>query len=178
MKPGAWWSYRELVREPVGPIWSTTEYTTRFDLRQVGHALLLVQTGGADPGTGPVERGEGWLRLGVWTGEEALPMPLVVGATGPGAEPGLRGWTVEASEQVKVPAGTFADALRCALRTGTSESVLWIEPTIGVVRETYGRPGQPPDVERQLLRWSGSSEGPRRRLPRATTGARTVGGRH
>ena len=49
-----------------------------------------------------------------------------------------------------MPAGRFK-ALRCALRTWRSESVLWIAPGVGVVRETQGSPGRRPEIERVLL---------------------------
>jgi hypothetical protein len=62
---------------------------------------------------------------------------------------------VEAEEEVRVPAGDFL-ARRCALRTRQIEAVLWIAPGIGVVRETQGVPGQRPEIERVLLRWSGT----------------------
>ncbi len=105
-------------------------------------------------GRGLVDWGEGWVRLTPWTGEEPLPLPLVVGAKGPGLEEGLAGWVVEAEEAVAVPAGEFR-ALRCALRTPDLESVLWIVPLVGVIRETQGAPGLPPELQRELLRWSG-----------------------
>jgi hypothetical protein len=54
---------------------------------------------------------------------------------------------------VAVPAGVFI-ALRCALRTWRSESVLWIAPGVGVVKESMGTPGQRPEIERVLLRAS------------------------
>ncbi len=49
-----------------------------------------------------------------------------------------------------VPAGRF-QALRCALRTWRSVSVLWIVPGVGVVKETQGSPGRRPEIERVLL---------------------------
>jgi hypothetical protein len=75
-----------------------------------------------------------------------------VGARGP-AEDERPGWLVEALEEVEVPAGRF-QAFRCALRTWRSESVLWIAPGVGVVKETIGAPGQRPELERVLLRAS------------------------
>lgn len=59
---------------------------------------------------------------------------------------------MEAEEDVIVPAGTLR-ALRCALRTRRSESVLWIAPGVGIVRETQGIPGMRPGIGRVLLRW-------------------------
>jgi hypothetical protein len=114
----------------------------------------VFQSGGADPAPGPVERGDGWIRLAPWTGEDALPVPLTVGHSGPAAPGAPRGWEVEAEEDVQVPAGTFR-ARRCAVRTRQVESVLWIAPGVGIVRETQGTPGQRPEIERVLLRWSG-----------------------
>jgi len=112
------------------------------------------QTGGADPVPGPAEVGDGWLRLTPWTGEEALPLPLAIGAMGPQSSAGLEAWSVEGEETVSVPAGEFR-ALRCTLKTPSQESLLWITPGVGVVREAHGVPGEPPDIERELLRWSG-----------------------
>jgi hypothetical protein len=100
----------------------------------------------------PVESGDGYLRLGPWTGDEALPLPLQVGRSGP-AEDGRAAWIVESEEQVTVPAGVFT-AFRCALRTWRSESLLWIAPGVGVVRETVGVPGRRPEIERVLLKAS------------------------
>jgi hypothetical protein len=61
---------------------------------------------------------------------------------------------VDAEEEVVVPAGLFR-ALRCVLRGPGSESVLWVVPGVGVVRETQGsgRPGRRPEIERVLLKW-------------------------
>ncbi len=151
LQPGTWWEFRESYSEPVGGIDSITDDLTRFEVRGTIERPFLQQTGGADPGSGPVEAGEGWIRLGPWTGEDTLPLPLVVGRSGPASEAGP-GFTVEAEEQVSVPAGTFR-ALRCALRTRQNESVLWIVPDVGIVRETQGTPGQRPEIERVLLRW-------------------------
>jgi hypothetical protein len=151
---GAWWEYRELARERAGTIWSATESTTRFEVRRTRDGLFLHQSGGADPAPGPIERGEGWLRLTPWTGEEALPDPLTTGAAGPPAEDGLEPWRVEGEELVSVPAGDFR-AFRCALRTSSLESVLWVVPDVGVVQEMHGVAGQPPELQRVLLRWSG-----------------------
>jgi hypothetical protein len=151
LEPGTWWEYRESYAEPVGGIDAITDETTRFEVRGSREQPFLLQTGGADPGSGPVESGEGWIRLGPWTGEDALPLPLEVGRTGPPSEAGP-GFAVEAEEEVSVPAGTFS-TLRCALRTRENESVLWIAPGVGVVRETQGTPGQRPEIERVLLRW-------------------------
>jgi hypothetical protein len=113
----------------------------------------VLQTGGADPSPGPVEAGEGWIRLTPWTGEDALPLPLEVGRAGPRTEGG-EAWKVETEEEVTVPAGTFR-ALRCVLRGSGSVSTLWITPGVGVVRETQGSgaPGRRPEIERVLLKW-------------------------
>jgi hypothetical protein len=151
LQPGTWWEFRESYSEPVGGIDRITDETTRFEVRGSVEQPFLQQTGGADPGSGPVEAGEGWIRLGPWTGEDALPLPLAVGRRAPPSEGGP-GYTVEAEEEVSVPAGTFR-ALRCALRTRQNESLLWIAPGVGVVRETQGTPGQRPEIERVLLRW-------------------------
>jgi hypothetical protein len=110
------------------------------------------QSGGADPVSGPVEQGAGWLRVLPWTGEDALPLPLEVGAAGPGSTADHQGWQVEAEEEIAVPAGVFR-AFRCAIRTWTHESVLWITPGVGVVKETHGAPRLRPEIERVLLRW-------------------------
>jgi hypothetical protein len=62
---------------------------------------------------------------------------------------------MEAEETMEVPAGIFR-SLRCALRGPGSESVLWIAPGVGVVRETQGsgRSGRRPEIERVLLKWA------------------------
>lgn len=151
LEPGTWWEYREMYTEYLGPIDSTEEGTTRFEVRGRRERLFVNQTGGFDPSPGPVDQGEGWIRLGPWTGEDALPVPLEPGRSGPPSEGG-GGWTVEAEEDVTVPAGTFR-ALRCAVRTRSNASVLWIAPGVGVVRETQGAPGRRPEIERVLLRW-------------------------
>ena len=159
LEAGNWWEYRELAREKTGAIWSATELTTRFEVRSTARGLFIRQIGGADPAPGPAELGENWIRLAPWTGEEALPLPLVVGRVGRGPGEALEGWRVEAEEAVEVPAGQFS-ALRCALRTRTLESLLWIVPGVGVVKETQGSPGQPPDLERELVTWSGAPPPP------------------
>lgn len=152
LEAGSSWVYREAYAEKHGEVDVVTEEETRFEVRERGRQILVVQTGGADPaGTGPVETGEGFVRLGPWTGEEPLPVPLQVGRSGPPAEDGRPGWTVEAEEEITVPAGTFK-VFRCALRTWRSESVLWIAPGLGVVRETQGAPGARPEIDRVLLR--------------------------
>jgi len=158
LDPGTWWEFRESYTEHLGGLDSTTDDTTRFEVRESRSGLLLRQEGGADPGSAPIEVGEDWLRLGAWTGEEALPLPLEPGRSGPPSEAGP-GWKVEAEEEVVVPAGTFK-ALRCALRTRQSESVLWIAPGVGVVRQTEGVPGRVPEIERRLLKWGGPKNGP------------------
>jgi hypothetical protein len=133
---------------------STTDSVTRFEVRGGAGRPYIHQAGGADPSSGPVEAGEGWIRLTPWTGEDALPLPLEPGRTGPRAEGG-GAWTVEAEEEVLVPAGLFR-GLRCVLRGPGSESVLWVVPGVGVVRETQGsgRPGRRPEIERVLLKWA------------------------
>lgn len=158
LEPGTWWEYAEYYTEHIGALDSTSEDTTRFEVRGTRRRLFLNQTGGADPSPGPVEQGDGWIRLGPWTGEEALPLPLEPGRSGPPAEGG-GAWTVEAEEEVTVPAGTFR-ALRCAVRTRGSESVLWIAPGVGVVRERQGVPARRPEIERVLRRWSGAPARP------------------
>jgi hypothetical protein len=155
LEPGTWWEYKESYAEPVGGIDSITDDITRFEVRGTLEQPFIHQSGGADPGSGPVEWGEGWIRLGPWTGEDALPVPLDVGRTAPATEAGP-GFTVEAEEEVTVPAGTFR-ALRCALRTTKSESVLWIARDVGIVRETQGAPGTRPEIERVLLRYGAAS---------------------
>jgi hypothetical protein len=151
LQPGTWWEYRESYAERLGALDSISDDTTRFEVRGSAERPLLRQQGGTDPGSTPIEIGEGWIRIGVWTGEEPLPLPLEVGRAGPPSEGGP-GWRVEAEEDVTVPGGTFR-TLRCALRTRSSESILWIAPGIGVVRETQGSPGRRPEIERVLLRW-------------------------
>jgi hypothetical protein len=155
LESGTWWEFRETSREKVGALWSATETVTRFVMRGAGQNLHLHQDGGLDPTPGPVEWGEGWIRLGPWTGEEPLPLPLARGATGPGLAPDLAGWHVEDEETLIVPAGEF-HVFRCALRTPEQESILWIAPGVGVIRDTHGTPGEPPYLERSLLRWSGA----------------------
>jgi hypothetical protein len=151
---GTYWEYRESYTEVLGEVDSTTDGTTRFEVRGRAERPYIHQEGGADPSPGPVEAGDGWIRLTPWTGEDALPLPLLPGRSGPRAEGG-GAWTVEAEEDVEVPAGTFR-SLRCALRGPGSESLLWIVPGVGVVRETQGtgRPGRRPEIERVLLSWA------------------------
>lgn len=158
--PGDFWDYRETYAEHRGDVDVVTDEDTRFEMRGTPGRPLVVQTGGVDPaGAAPIEIGEDWIRLGPWTGEEALPLPLAVGARRPADDEGRAGWVVEATEEVSVPAGRFT-ALRCALRTWRSESVLWIVPDVGVVRETQGSPGRRPEIERVLLRASTLRAGP------------------
>jgi hypothetical protein len=151
LKPGAFWEYRESYAERMGEIDSISDETTRFEVRGTPGHLVIRQTGGADPASGPVEEGEGWIRLTPWTGEEALPLPLEVGRSGPPSEAGAVVWKVEAEEEITVPAGTFR-ALRCALRTPTTVAILWIAPGVGVVKEQQGTPKARPQIERVLLR--------------------------
>ncbi|MCG6920857.1 MAG: hypothetical protein LJF15_07220 [Acidobacteria bacterium] len=160
LAPGTWWDYRESWTERLGGIDSITDAETRFEVRGSVDSPFLYQSGGDDPVAAPVETGEGWIRLGPWTGEDPLPVPLEVGRSGPSSEAGP-GWQVEAMEEVTVPAGRFR-ALRCAFRTHRMESVLWIAPGVGVVREAHGPPGLRPDLERVLLAWSGGEEQPER----------------
>ena len=153
LTPGTWWEYRESWTERLGGIDSITDLETRFTVTGSTEAPFLYRSGGDDPVAGPVEIGDGWIRLGPWTGEDPLPLPLEVGRSGP-LSGGRPGWQVEAEEDVTVPAGRYR-ALRCAFRTWRMESVLWIAPGVGVVRETHGPPGRRPDLERVLLSWSG-----------------------
>lgn len=153
LEPGTWWEFRESYTEHLGALDSTTDDTTRFEVRESRNGPLLRQEGGADPASAPIELGDDWIRLGAWTGEDPLPLPLEPGRSGPPSEGGP-GWKVEAEEEVVLPAGTFK-ALRCALRTRQSESVLWIALGVGVVRQTEGVPGRAPEIERRLLRWGG-----------------------
>jgi acetylornithine deacetylase/succinyl-diaminopimelate desuccinylase-like protein len=156
LDPGTWWVYREAYTERIGALDSIEEDTTRFQVTGSRARPFISQSGGADPAPGPVERGEGWIRLGPWTGEEALPVPLVPGRRGPTLPGAAAGWEVEGDEEVQVPAGTFRTR-RCALRTRQIEAVLWIAPGVGVVRETQGVPGLRPEIERVLLKWSGAA---------------------
>jgi hypothetical protein len=93
--------------------------------------------------------GEGFLRFGILTGDEALPLPLRV-ETPPVADPSR--FTVEGEEVLEVPSGIYL-TLRCAVRTARFVSILWIAEGVGVVRQVEGRPGAHPDLERVLLRW-------------------------
>jgi hypothetical protein len=163
LEPGTWWEYRESYTERIGSLDSTSDDTTRFEVRGSGARPFIRQNGGADPTSGPVESGPGWIRLTPWTGEDALPVPLEPGRSGPPSGAGAA-WTVEEVEEVSVPAGTFA-ALRCALRTRENASVLWIAPGVGVVRETQGPPGRRPEIERVLLRWGAPPSSPSRAQP-------------
>jgi hypothetical protein len=141
-RAGQWWVYR---------------YLDHQDGRRATFAEarpFVVQRGGVDPVSGPAQAGPGWVRVAPWTGEDAIPAPLEVGRAGPAPEGGDSGWTVESEETVAVPAGTFA-TFRCAYRTATAVSILWIAPAVGVVREAHGPPGGRPELERDLLRWAG-----------------------
>ncbi len=151
---GNWWVYRESYTERIGPLDSTEDEVTRFEIGGRPEAPFVHQSGGADPVSGPVERGDGWIVVSPWTGEDRLPLPLEPGRVGPSGGGGMAGWTVEAEEEVTVPAGTFK-AMRCALRTRRSVSILWIAPGVGVVREAHGAPRRRPEIERVLLRWFG-----------------------
>jgi len=151
LDPGTWWEYQEAYSVPSGELDLITDEVTRFTITGSAARPFVLQTGGFDPSPGPVERNHSWLRLGPWTGEEALPLPLEPGRSGPRSEGG-GSWTVEDAEEVTVPAGTFV-ALRCAFRTWTTVSVLWIAPGVGIVREIQGAPGRRPEIERVLLRW-------------------------
>jgi len=156
LSPGTWWEYRETYTERIGALDSIQDDTTRFAVGGRVAAPFIHQSGGADPVSGPVRWGDDWISLAPWTGEERLPLPLEPGRAGPPPAPGLEAWTVEERQSVTVPAGTF-EALRCALRTRRLHSVLWIAPSVGVVREQHGEPGRRPEIERVLLRWSGAS---------------------
>jgi len=158
LEPGTWWEYRESYTEHLPGLDSTTDETTRFEIRGTPEHLFVAQTGGVDPTSGPVEQAPGWIRLTPWTGEDPLPLPLLAGAEGP-LEEGV-GWRVEAEEEIQVPAGTFR-ALRCALRAQRAVSLLWIAAGVGVVREIRGAPGAHPDLERVLLRFHARSPGRR-----------------
>ena len=150
LEDGGFWIYREAYSEQRGGLDSITEEETRFVVRRSPAHVFVVQKGGADPaGTVPVESGDGYVRLGPWTGDEALPVPLQVGRSGP-SEDGRTAWIVEAEEEISVPAGVFT-AFRCALRTWRTESLLWIATGVGVVKETIGAPGRRPEIERVLL---------------------------
>lgn len=150
--PGTWWEYRESYTERVGEFGSTSDENTRFEVRGSLTRPFLIQSGGFDPASGPIERGEDWLRIGPWTGEESLPLPLEVGRRGPPGEGGPERWTVASEEDVTVPAGSFR-ALRCDFLTRRSASTLWIAPGVGIVREAHGETGRHPDLERVLVRW-------------------------
>ena len=151
--PGSFWEYRESYSEQRGDVAATEDATTRFQLSRGRKGLYLAQRGGADPVSGPVEQGPGWLRLLPWTGEDALPLPLELGSVGPGSADDHPGWRVEAAEELTVPAGTFS-TLRCAIRTPPWHvSLLWIAPGVGIVKETQGAPGRRPEIERVLLRF-------------------------
>jgi hypothetical protein len=152
LEPGTYWVYRETYTEHLGALDAHSDELTRFEVRGSAERPFVLQTGGVDPASAPVEWGPDWLRLGPWTGEDALPLPLEVGRAAPAQDGGGAVFVVEAAEEVEVPAGTFT-ALRCALRTSGNESVLWIAPGVGVVREVQGQPGRRPEIERVLLRW-------------------------
>jgi hypothetical protein len=149
---GSFWEYLESYAEQHAGVAAIEDATTRFTMQRGRKGFYVAQRGGADPASGPVERGEGWIRLLPWTGEDALPLPLAPGRVGPGSSPDHAGWRVEAEEEVTVPAGTFK-ALRCAIRSWTQVSQLWIAPGVGVVKETQGVPGRTPEIERVLTRW-------------------------
>ena len=93
LTPGTWWDYRESWTERLGGIDSITDLETRFTVTGSIEAPFLYQSGGDDPVAGPVEIGDGWIRLGPWTGEDPLPLPLEVGRSGPpsGGRPWLAG---------------------------------------------------------------------------------------
>jgi hypothetical protein len=173
LDPGTFWEYRESYTEQIGEVAATTDEVTRIAVRGSAARPFLDQRGGADPAPGPVESGDGWLRLAPFTGEDALPLPLEVGRSGPPSEGGAA-WTVEGEDEVVVPAGTFR-ALRCAFRAGRAESVLWIAPGVGVVRQLEGTRGRVPEIERVLLRW-GKPGAPAGDRPGAPPGrARSLG---
>jgi len=149
---GSTWVYRETYTERVFGLDASSDDLTHFELRGSRLRPFLLQTGGADPASAPVEWGDDFLRVGSFTGEDALPLPLEVGRRAPPGDGDRPGYEVEALEPIDVPAGHF-EALRCALRTPQSESVLWIAPGVGVVRETQGSPGRKPEIERVLVRY-------------------------
>lgn len=149
---GSVWEYRESYAESRDAVDAIEETTTVFRIHRGQKGYYVAQKGGADPTSGPVEQGPDWIRLLPWTGEDSLPLPLLVGRVGPGTSAGSKGWSVEAEESVTVPAGTFK-ALRCTIRSWTNLSVLWIVPGVGIVKETQGTPGRRPEIERVLLRW-------------------------
>jgi hypothetical protein len=153
LDPGTWWEYREASTEHLGEIFATEEHETRFAVTGSRARPFVVQRGGVDPVSGPAESGPGWLRVAPWTGEDAIPVPLEIGRSGPAPEGTEAGWVVEAEEAVAVPAGTFV-AFRCAFRTAGAVSILWIAPAVGVVREAHGPPGGRPEIERVLVRWA------------------------
>jgi hypothetical protein len=159
LEAGTYWEYRESYTERIGGLDSIEEADTRFSVTHSGGRPFIAQRGGADPVSGPVEIGDAWIRLGPWTGEDALPLPLVPGRSGPPGAPGAEPWRVEDWEDVTVPAGRFR-ALRCAFRTWTHVSLLWIAPGVGVVKETQGVPGRRPEIERVLVRWGRPSPTP------------------
>jgi hypothetical protein len=149
LEPGTWWEYRESYTEHVGAIDSTTEDTTRLEVRgREGH-LVLRQEGGPDPATVPIELGENSLRFGILTGDQVLVLPLKADPPPP-PDPGQ--FSVEGEEVVTVPSGVYL-AVRLALRTPRFVSLLWVAEGVGVVRQVEGRPGAHPDLERVLLRW-------------------------
>ena len=79
--PGTFWVYRESYAERRGDVDVVSDDDTRFEMHGTAARPLVVQTGGADPaGTAPIEVGEDWVRLGPWTGEEVLPLPLETGS--------------------------------------------------------------------------------------------------
>ena len=170
LRPGTWWEYRESYAERLREIDSISDEPTRFEVQGTEERPFIRQTGGVDPASGPVEVGEGWIRLAPWTGEDALPLPLAVGGKGPSPEAGAAVWAVEAEEDVTVPAGRYR-ALRCALRGPAAVAVLWIAPGVGVVREHQGAPRTRPQVERVLVRY-GRPKDPGERPPAARPPAR------
>ena len=149
---GSYWEYNESYAEHRGAVDAIDDSTTRFHMHRGSRGFYVEQRGGADPTSGPVEVGPDFIRLLPWTGEDALPLPLRVGQVGRGSSADHVGWKVEAEEEVSVPAGTFK-ALRCAIRTWSNYSILWIVPGVGVVKETQGVPGRRPEIERVLLKW-------------------------
>jgi hypothetical protein len=158
LAPGTWWVYREAYTQNLQGLDSTEEEETRFSVGGAPGRPFVNQSGGFDPASGPTSQGDGWLVISPWTGEDRLPQPLEVGRSGPPGAAGTPGWTVEAEEEVEVPAGRFR-TLRCTLRTPSSVSTLWIAPGVGVVKESHGAPRRRPEIERVLLRWSGGARG-------------------
>src|SRR4029450_13160320 len=83
LDPGTWWEYQEEYSVPSGELALITDDVTRFAITGVPGRPFVLRTGARCPASAPVESGEGFIRLGPWTGEESLPLPLEVGRAGP-----------------------------------------------------------------------------------------------